>query len=131
MPKTPRGTAPASLGDLEAAVLRLLLRLGPSTAESVRSRLDRPLKESTVRTVLKRLEEKGYATHDVLGRTFIYRPARPAAELVAHGIRKLAGLLYQGSVADLLVGLVDSSQLKPDELDRLAKLVARARREPR
>jgi len=84
-----------------------------------------------VRTVLKRLEEKGYAAHEVEGRTFIYRAARPAAELVAHGIRKLAGLLYQGSVADLLVGLVDSSQLKPDELDRLATLVERARREPR
>lgn len=119
------------LGELEAKVLRLLWKHGPSTAESVRARIDRPLKESTIRTVLRRLEEKGYAKHEVDGRTFIFTAATPAAEVAERGVRGLAAWLYQGSVEELLVGLVDSSRLEPKELDRLAELIARAREEQR
>lgn len=118
-----------ALGDLEAEVLRLLWQHGPSTAESVRARLGRPLKESTVRTVLRRIEDKGYAKHDVKGRTFIFTAATPADEVAERGVRGLAAWLYKGSVPDLLVGLVDGSRLAPQELDRLAELIARARRD--
>jgi DNA-binding PadR family transcriptional regulator len=54
------------------------------TAETVRERLSRPLKQSTVRTVLRRLEEKGYITHTVDGRTDVYDAAEP------RGRRRLA-----------------------------------------
>lgn len=110
-------------------MLRLLWQDGPASAESVRARLERPLKESTIRTVLRRLEEKGYAKHDIEGRTFIFAAATPAAEVAERSVRGLATWLYEGSVADLLVGLVDGSRLAPQELDRLADLIARARRE--
>jgi predicted transcriptional regulator len=119
------------LGALEAQVLRLLWQHGPSSAESVRARLERPLKESTIRTVLRRLEQKGYAEHEVQGRTFIFRAAAPAAEVAERGVRGLAAWLYQGSVAELLVGLVGGSRLAPKELDRLADLIANARRKRR
>src|SRR6185369_9762516 len=49
----------ADLGDLEREALQLVWRLGAATAEQVRAELKRPLKESTVRTVLRRLEDKG------------------------------------------------------------------------
>jgi BlaI family transcriptional regulator, penicillinase repressor len=119
------------LGELEAEVLRLLWQLGSATAETVRGRLDRPLKESTIRTVLRRLEEKDYVEHDVEGRTYIYRPKTPAADVAARGVRGLADWIYRGSVSDLLVGLVGSARLAPQELEHLFLLIAKAREEQR
>ncbi|HEY0155395.1 MAG TPA: BlaI/MecI/CopY family transcriptional regulator [Longimicrobium sp.] len=117
------------LGELEAEVMRLVWAHGPASAESLRERLGRPLKESTVRTVLRRLEEKGYVEHGVEGRTYIFRAATPAAEVAERGVRGIADWLYRGSLSDLLVGLVDSSRLAPRELDELAERIARARKE--
>src|SRR5262245_39829372 len=61
---------------LENAVMHVLWERGTATADDVRQALEksRELKESTIRTLLRRLEDKGYVTHDVDGRTFIYRP---------------------------------------------------------
>src|ERR1700752_5073467 len=67
---------PAELGQLEREVLSIIWRCGSVTAERVREELDRPLKDSTVRTVLRRLEEKGYLAHSVEDRAFIYRPVQ-------------------------------------------------------
>ena len=69
------------LGDLEREVMQLVWANGPVTAEAVRERLSRPLKESTVRTVLRRLEDKGYTTHTVDGRTYVYQAAEPRGGL--------------------------------------------------
>ena len=65
-----------TVGPLENAVMHVLWEQGTATAEDVRQELEktRALKESTVRTLLKRLEDKGLITHDVDGRTFVYRP---------------------------------------------------------
>ena len=54
--------------------MRLVWQHGKLTAEQVRQELDRPLKESTIRTVLRRLEEKGYVTHTATNRTFFTSP---------------------------------------------------------
>jgi BlaI family transcriptional regulator, penicillinase repressor len=117
-----------TLGELEAAVLQLLWQHGTSTAEAVRERLGRPLKESTVRTVLRRLEEKGYVRHETEGRTFLFSAATRADQVAQRGVRGLANWLYQGSVADLLVGFAGADDLTPQELDRLAELIDHARR---
>ncbi len=64
-----------NLGEVEQAVMDHLWTHGASTAESCREALasSRPMKDSTIRTVLRRLEEKGYLTHEIQGRTFIYK----------------------------------------------------------
>lgn len=54
---------PSDLGELEREVMQRVWARGTITAEQTREDLTRPLKESTVRTVLRRLEEKGYVTH--------------------------------------------------------------------
>ena len=59
------------LGHLEREVMQLIWANGRLTAEIVREKLARRLKESTVRTVLRRLEEKGYVNHAVDGRTYV------------------------------------------------------------
>jgi predicted transcriptional regulator len=68
-----------------------------------------------------------WPTHDTEGRTFVFSAAAPAAEVAGRGVRDLANWIYRGSVADLLVGFVDSQQLPPAELDRLAELIDKAR----
>ncbi len=118
-----------ALGKLEAEVLRLVWQQGTMTAESVRNALERPLKESTVRTVLRRLEEKGYLRHETDGRTYLYSATAPVGDIAERGARGLADWLFDGSMGDLLVGLVGSSKLKREELDHLAKLIEQARRE--
>jgi len=70
---------PAELGELERSTLQLVWLHGTKTsgisAEQIREELGRPLKDSTIRTVLRRLEEKGYLTHKIEGRTYLYSPA--------------------------------------------------------
>ena len=68
---------PRNLGEVEQSVMDYVWTNGPCTAEACREALaaDRPMKESTIRTILRRLEAKGYVSHTLEGRTFIYRAA--------------------------------------------------------
>jgi BlaI family transcriptional regulator, penicillinase repressor len=117
---------PAELGDLERDLLDLVWRLGAATADQVREALGRPLKDSTIRTVLRRLEEKGYLAHSVDDRTFVYRPAQSRRRVAGRAAQRIVDWFCQGSVEELLVGLVDSKILAPDELQRLAARIAAA-----
>ena len=117
------------LGDLEHEVMQLVWAHGPVTAEVVRERLSRRLKESTVRTVLRRLEEKGYLTHSVDGRTFLYQPAEPRQVVAGRAVKRIVDWFCDGSVENLLVGMVDSKVLDRKELQRLAERIAAAKKE--
>lgn len=99
--------------------MALFWKRGAMTADAVRETLPRQLRESTVRTLLRRITEKGYLTYDVDGRTYVYRAVDEPGAVAASGIRRLAQLLYRGSVGELLVGLVDSKELDSVELDAL------------
>jgi len=96
------------------------------TAEACREGLlgRRALKDSTIRTVLRRLEEKGYVTHAVQGRTFLYRAAETQRNVAAGFVAQLVEKFCGGSMEELLVGLVDSQVLKPAQLRQLAEKVA-------
>ncbi len=99
----------------------------PCTAEDVRSRLDRPLRESTVRTVLRRLEEKGYLTHSVKDRTYVYRAAEARQKVAARAVKGIVDWFCRGSMEELLTGMVDSALLDRKELRRLAEKIAKAK----
>jgi BlaI family penicillinase repressor len=64
---------------------------GPTTAESCREALatTRPMKDSTIRTVLRRLEEKQYVTHEVEGRTFVYRALDRRQNVAVRAVRNI------------------------------------------
>ena len=122
---------PAELGELERAVMRLVWQHGDLTAEQVREELDeldRPLKDSTIRTVLRRLEEKGYVTHTVESRTFRYRPAETRQLVAGRAVKRIIDRFCDGSVEALLVGMVDSKVLDQTELQRLAERIAAAKK---
>lgn len=115
---------PAELGELERRILLIVWRLGAVSAEHVRDELDRPLKDSTVRTVLRRLEEKGYLAHSIDNRTFIYRPAESRQHVAGRAVKRIVDWFCEGSVEALLVGMVDSQVLDRKELQRLAERIA-------
>jgi BlaI family transcriptional regulator, penicillinase repressor len=115
------------LGDLELEVMQLVWAHAPVTAEAVRERLERPLKESTVRTVLRRLEDKGYVTHTVEGRTYVYQAAAPRGRVAAKAVQRIVDWFCNGSMEEVLVGMVDASMLDQRQLRLLADKVAKAK----
>jgi predicted transcriptional regulator len=122
---------PVELGELERDILSIVWRVGNVTAEQVREELDRPLKDSTVRTVLRRLEEKGYLAHTMENRTFYYQPAESRQRVAGRAVQRIVDWFCEGSVEELLVGMVDSKVLDRAELQRLADRIAAAREESR
>jgi predicted transcriptional regulator len=119
---------PAELGELERSILLIVWRIGDVTAEQVREELGRPLKDSTIRTVLRRLEEKGYLAHSVENRTFLYRPAESRQRVAGRAVKRIVDWFCEGSVEALLVGMVDSKVLDRAELQRLADHIALAQK---
>jgi BlaI family transcriptional regulator, penicillinase repressor len=113
------------LGDLQREVVQVVWANAPVTAETVRERLSRPLKESTVRTVLRRLEEKGYITHTVDGRTYVYDAAEPRGRVAAKAVRRIVDWVCNGSVEEVLVGMVDSNMIDRKQLRMLADRIGR------
>jgi len=115
---------------LEQLLLDYVWAHPDSTAEMCREGLagDRKLKDSTIRTILRKLEEKGYVTHRIGGRTFIYRAADSRRNVAVEAARQLIDRFCGGSVEELLVGLVDNQVLNPKQLQKLADKIA-ARKE--
>jgi len=125
--------SPAELGELELSIMQLIWKQNaesgtPVSAEQVREELGRPLKDSTIRTVLRRLEEKGYLTHTVENRTYLYRPAEARQMVAGRAVKRIIDWFCDGSVEALLVGMVDSAVLDRKELQRLAERIAVAKK---
>src|SRR5437762_8535359 len=116
------------LSGLESAVMEVVWARGRLTADEARTALARrqDLKDSTIRTLLRRLEEKGYVEHDVEGRTFIYRPRVEPHNVANQQVRGIIRRFCSGSVENLLVGMVDDNLITPDKLHELADRIAEA-----
>jgi predicted transcriptional regulator len=82
------------------------------------------MKDSTIRTLLRRLEAKGYLRHEVDGRTYLYRPVERQQTVAARAVQQIIDKLCGGSVEQLLVGMVDQEVLDPSELKHLAQKIA-------
>ena len=110
---------------LEQFVLDYVWAHPDCTAESCREGLaaTRALKDSTIRTILRKLEEKGYVKHKVDGRTFVYRAADTKRNVAVQAARQLIDRFCGGSVEELLVGLVDNQVLDAKQLQRLAEKI--------
>ena len=115
------------LSSLEHLVMEIVWERGSATGEDVRAALAQrhPMKESTARTVLKRLEEKRYVKHRVEGRTNVYTPVVAQENVAARAVRQIIERFCGGSVEALLVGMVDDDVVDEQELQRLAQRIAR------
>ena len=126
-------TKPKNLGDVEQAVMDYVWTSGPCTSEQCREALaaTRPMKESTIRTVLRRLEEKGYVRHEVDGRTFVYRAAEGRQNVAVRAVKSIIDRFCGGSAEQLVIGMVDNEVLDRKQLEQLARrIVARKEGKP-
>ena len=122
MPRTaPRARTRPALSGLEHEVMQAVWAAGPSSVETVHQAVSqqRDLKEVTVRTVLRRLEEKGYLQHDVEGRAYIYRAVEAPRSLAARAVRQIIDRFCQGSVEELISGLVEDEVFTEADLQAL------------
>ena len=124
MKRTPR----PPLGDLEHELLTILWQHGEMTAFAVRQQLARELKDATVRTVLRRLEEKGYVTHAVVSGTFIYQAKDTRETAAASAVQDIVQRYCDGSLERFLSGLVDAGVVSPQQLKLLAGKLKRKSR---
>jgi len=110
--------------------MQVIWEAGPSAVEAVHKVVarKRPLKEATIRTMLRRLEQKGYLTHDTDGRAYVYRAVVPRRGLAARAVRQIIDRFCHGSVEDLLSGMVDANLLTKAELSALEALVRERRK---
>ena len=124
---TQRNTPRRPLTDLQQAIVDAVWSGGPATAEQVRERLApaHRLKDSTVRTLLRRLEERGYISHREEGKAFVYEATSAPQQVAAHSIRQLIDRFWSGSVEQFLTGMVDEKILTPAEIARLAKKISK------
>jgi predicted transcriptional regulator len=102
---------------------------GEVTTNEVRRVLSqkRKVARNTVRTLLERIENKGWLTHTAEGRTFLYKAARPRHDTIGRKVRDLVETLCGGSPEALVTALLDYRGLGPDELKRIRQLLDRAR----
>ncbi|MCA9152286.1 MAG: BlaI/MecI/CopY family transcriptional regulator [Planctomycetales bacterium] len=118
-----------ALSDLENKVMAIVWAQEQCSADDVRTQLKgaASLKDSTVRTILRRLEQKGYVTHRTEARTYFYSPIVQSQHVAAEAVQGIVQRLCNGSVEDLLVGLVDSEVLSAEKLSELAKKISNAK----
>jgi BlaI family transcriptional regulator, penicillinase repressor len=118
---------PSELGELERELLDLVWLAEEASADALRVKLGRPLKDSTIRTVLRRLEKKGYLTHTTEQRTFLYRAAQTRETVTARAVKHIADWFCDGSMEGLMVGMINSQALALDELQNLSSHISRLR----
>ena len=123
-----------ALTELQLEILAVLWERGEATAAVVREALGRPLAQTSVLTILRRLEKRGVVTHRAIGRQFLYRarvsPARVKRSMVTD-FGELADRLFGGDRAELVSHLLKESDVDADDLARLKELIERREEELR
>jgi BlaI family transcriptional regulator, penicillinase repressor len=129
MAKTERD--PAALTRRERQIMDILYRRGRATAGEVLEELPGSPHYSTVRTQLRVLEEKGHVSHEVHGLRYVYIPAVPRRAARKSALRHLVDTFFDGSAEQVVAAVLggESSKLSEEELDRIAELVAKAKKE--
>ncbi len=120
----PRPRSPA-LTDAEARVMSILWQMQRAAVADVVATLKKkhPVSYSTVQTILRILEEKGYVTHEKVARAFIYRPRIDARRARRRALRHLVARLFNGSPSLLVLNVLEDEQIDAEELDHLKKLI--------
>jgi predicted transcriptional regulator len=118
------------LTDLQLAIVRLLWASGECTVVDVQEGLlpDRPLAQTTVATLLTRLEKRGLVSHRVAGRQFVYRAEVTEPEVRRSMVGELTDSLFQGRAAALISHLIVERRLGPAELSEVKRAIAEAER---
>lgn len=114
------------LTDLQFAIVRVLWASGSSTVVAVQAALlpERELAQTTVATLLSRLERRGVVSHQLVGRQYVYRPEVTEPAVRRSMVGDLTDLLFQGRTAALLSHLIVERDIAAGELDEVKRLIA-------
>jgi BlaI family penicillinase repressor len=123
--------AAAALTRRERQIMDILYKRGRATAGEVMEDLAGDPHSSTVRTQLRVLEEKGHVSHEEQGLRFVYMPAVPRRAARKSALRHLVDTFFDGSAEQVVAAVLggEGSKLSEKELDRIAELVAKAKKE--
>jgi BlaI family penicillinase repressor len=122
---------PAALSRREREIMDIVHRLGRASVSDVLTALSGKPAYSTVRAQLRVLEDKGHVRHEEEQLRYVYLPAESPQKIRRSAVKHLVETFFEGSpekVVEALVGR-DADRLSDDELDRIAQLIDRARRE--
>ena len=129
--------APASAVDgfsrREREIMDALYAKGKATAQQILEALPNPPSYTAIRTLLTILEKKGHVRHDSDGTRYVYEPRVARGEMGQRAIGNLLKTFYDNSVSDAVAAMLsyEDSGISREELDRLAKLIAKAKEEGR
>jgi BlaI family transcriptional regulator, penicillinase repressor len=121
----------AGLSEAEREALRALWEQGPGTVRRVMELFGergRTWAYSTVATLLRRLEGKGYAASETVGGTLVYRATVSREDLIERRLKEAAAELCDGEAAPLVLALVQGNRFTAEELDRIRGLIDEARK---
>jgi len=115
----------------ERQIMDILYRRGKATAGEVMDDLPGNSSYSTVRTQLRVLEEKGHVRHEEEGLRYVYAPAVPHSAASKSALKHLMDTFFDGSASKTVAALLggDARKLSDDELDRIARLIAKVRKD--
>jgi predicted transcriptional regulator len=124
---------PQSLSRRERQIMDVIYRLGQATAQAVVDNLSDPPSYSSVRGLLRVLEEKGHVKHQPDGPRYVYHPTVPREKARASALKQLVRTFFADSPEEAVAALLDLSaaRLSDDDLDRLEQVIHRARKEGR
>ena len=122
-------TLHAALSRRERLIMDVLYKRGKATAAEVMEEMPGDPSYSTVRTQLRVLEEKGHVTHEEHGLRYVYAPAVPRRAARKSALRHLVDTFFDGSAEQTVAALLGGERLSDDELDRIAGLIAKARKD--
>jgi BlaI family transcriptional regulator, penicillinase repressor len=105
----------------ETQIMEAVWGLGKATAEQVREALPAPLHDSSVRTLLRTLESKGYLRHEPHGKAYIYSAKIGRVKAQGKALRDVLARFFGGSAEDLVLRLIEEDHITPDQLDDLRR----------
>lgn len=126
-------TPPLDLTRRERQIMDIVYREGRVSAARVLEQLPDPPSYSAVRALLRVLVEKGHLRHERQGARYLYVPTRRRERVRGRALDQVVQTFFEGSAAQAVAALLDQSaaRLSDAELDRLAELIDRARKEGR
>jgi BlaI family transcriptional regulator, penicillinase repressor len=105
----------------EAQIMDAVWRLGEVTADVIREALPEPLHDSTVRTLLRVLETKGYLRHEARGKAYVYRATVQRKKAQGRALRSVLMRFFGGSAEDLVMRLIEDEGITSEQLDALRR----------
>ena len=120
----------SDLGRRERQIMDIVIRRGRASAAEVLGELPDPPSYSSVRSMLKLLEAKGHLVHEWDGPRHAYRPTGSPEQLRRSAVRHLLRTFFSNSMESAVAAMLGSGERPPsdDELKRLTRLIAEARR---